>query len=80
MAHVSGGDELAFFDIDRAVVDLGGLGGGDEEIGLAAEEGGDLEDVDSLGGYAAVLGGVDVGEDGEAGGFGDGAEDACALG
>jgi hypothetical protein len=74
-----GGDELALLDVDGAVVGLGGLGGGDEEIGLATEEGGDLHDVDGFGGDAAVFGGVDVGEDGEAVGFGDGAEDACAF-
>ena len=38
-----GSDELAFLDVDGAA----GLGGGDEEVGLAAEEGGDLqEEVD----------------------------------
>ena len=39
VTHVRRGDELAFFDVDGAA----GVGGGDEEIGLAAEEGGDLE-------------------------------------
>ena len=76
MAHVEGGDELALFDVDG----LAGFGGGDEEVGLAAEEGGDLEDVDGFADRGAVLGGVDVGEDGEAGGFGYGAEDAAAFG
>ena len=75
VAHVEGSDELAFLDVDSAA----GFGGGDEEVGLAAEEGGDLEDVDGFGYGAAVLGGVDVGEDGEAGGFGYGAEDAAAF-
>ncbi len=59
---------------------LAGFGGGDEEVGLAAEEGGDLEDVDGFAYGSTVLGGVDVGEDGEAGGFGYGAEDAAPFG
>jgi hypothetical protein len=73
--HVAGGDELAFFDVDGAA----GVAGGDEQVGLAAEEGRDLEDVGAFGGDFAVGGFVDVGEDGEAGGFGDGAEDAGAF-
>ena len=42
VAHVPGGDELALLDVDGAA----GFAGGDEQVGLAAEEGGDLEDVD----------------------------------
>jgi len=76
VAHVEGGDELALFDVDG----FAGFGSGGEEVGLAAEEGGDLEDVDGFAYGGAVLGGVDVGEDGEAGGFGYGAEDAAAFG
>ena len=79
MTHVGGGHELTLLDVDGAVVGLGGLGCGDQKVGLAAEEGGDLHDVDGFGGDAAVFGGVDVGEDGEAGGLGYGAEDACAF-
>lgn len=79
VAHVGGGNELTLLDVDGAAVLLGGLGGGDEEIGLAAEEGGDLEDVDGLGDAGAVLGGMDVGEDGEAVGLRDGLEDAGAF-
>ena len=75
MAHVEGGDELALFDIDR----LAGFCGGDEKVGLAAEEGGDLEDVDGLAYGGAVLGGVDVSEDGETGALRYGAEDAAAF-
>ena len=75
VAHVEGGDKLAFLDVDGTA----GFGGGDEEVGLAAEEGGDLEDVDGLAYGGTVLGGVDVGEDGEAGGFGYGAENAAAF-
>jgi hypothetical protein len=75
VAHVAGGDELAFFDVDGAA----GVAGGEEQVGLAAEEGGDLEHVGTFGGDFAVGGLVDVGEDGETGGLGDGAEDAGAF-
>ncbi len=80
VAHVVRGDELALLDVDGAVAGLGGFGGGDEEIGLAAEEGGDLEDVDGVGYGGTVVVGVDVGEDGEMVGLADGAEDASAFG
>ena len=46
VGHVPGGEELGFFYVD----DAAGFGGGDEEIGLAREEGGDLQDVDDFGG------------------------------
>ena len=75
VAHVPGGDELAFLDVDGAA----GFAGGDEQIGLAAEEGGNLEDVDGFGGDFAVGGLVDVGEDGKAGVLGEAAEDARAF-
>ena len=55
------------------------LAGGDEQVGLAAEEGGNLEDIDGFGGDFAMGGLVHVGEDGQAGVFGDAAEDARAL-
>ena len=73
--HVPGGEELAFLDVDGAA----GFAGGDEEVGLAAEEGGDLEDVDGFGGRVALGGVVDVGEDGDAEAFADGGEDGEAL-
>jgi len=79
VAHVPGSDELPLFYVDGAA----GLGGGDQQVGLAAEEGRNLENgldiakgVRELGG---LLGGVDVGEDGEAVVSGDAAEDARAL-
>ena len=75
VGHVPGGDELALLNIDGAP----GFSGGDEQVGLAAEEGGDLEDVDGFGGDFAVGGLVDVGEDGKAGFAGEAAEDARAL-
>jgi len=60
MDHVLGSEELAFFDIDGAA----GATGGNEEVCLAAEEGGDLEDVGDFGGGAGLGGFVDIGEDG----------------
>ena len=75
MAHVEGRDELAFLNVDGSAC----FGGSDEEVCLAAEEGGDLEDVDGLAYGGAVLGGVDVGEDGETGALRYGAEDAAAF-
>ena len=75
VAHVPGGDELAFLDVDRAP----GFAGCDEEIGLAAEERGNLENVGGFCDGFAVGRLVDVGEDGKAGIFGDFAEDARAL-
>ncbi len=61
VAHVLRGDELAFLDVDGA----SGAGGGDEQVGLAAEEGGDLQDVDDFSGGGGLGGVVDIGEDGE---------------
>ena len=42
MAHIPGRDELALLDVDGAA----GFAGGDQQVGLAAEEGGDLQDID----------------------------------
>ena len=63
--HLVGGEELALFDVDGAGVPGGGLSGGAEEVGLAAEEGGDLKEVDDAGGGVGLLGGVDVGGGGD---------------
>ena len=77
--HVGRRDELALLDVDGAAA----FGGGDEEIGLAAEEGWNLHDefgvADGIREAGAVFRGVDVGEDWQASIFGDGAEDACAF-
>ena len=59
--HVPGREELALLDVDR----LAGAGRGDEEIGLAAEEGRDLQHVDRLGHGGALLGLMHVGDDGK---------------
>ncbi len=59
------------------------MGGGDEEIGLAAEEGGDLEHevhvAEGVREAGAVFGGVDVGEDWETCVLCDAAQDARAF-
>ena len=48
--HVEGSYELALLHVDGAP----GLGGGDQEIGLAAEKCGDLEHVDRFGDWRAI--------------------------
>ena len=60
--HVPRREELALLDIDRPA----GAGGGDEKIGLAAQEGGDLQSVDGLGDGGALAALVDVGDDRQA--------------
>jgi len=80
VAHVGGCDELSLLDVDGTVGARGGVGRGGEEVGLAAEECGDLQDVHGVGYGGAVLRGVDVGEDGEFVGGTDGGEDAEAFG
>ena len=66
-AHGLGGEELAFLDVYGSAC----AGGGYEQVGLAAEEGGDLEDVDVLGGEVGFLCRVDVGDGGDAEGAAD---------
>ena len=61
MGHVPGGEELAFLDVDGAA----GSGGGDDQVCLAAEKGGDLQYVGHFGDRGAVFALVHVGEDGE---------------
>ena len=73
--HVVRSDELALLHVDGAA----GFSGGDEQVGLAAEEGGNLEDVAGFGDGGAVRGLVHVGEDGKVRLFGDAAEDAGAF-
>ena len=69
--HVPGREELALLHIDR----LAGLGGCDQKIGLAAQEGRDLDHVHRLGGQRGLLGGVDIGQHRQAGGVADLLED-----
>ena len=63
VAHILRGDELALLDVDGAA----GAGGSDEQVGLAAEEGRDLQDIDDLSGSSGLRGLMDIGEDGNAG-------------
>ena len=55
MFCVPRGEKLPLLDVDSS----SGLRCGDEQIGLSAQEGGDLEDVYDLCNWAAVLGEVD---------------------
>jgi hypothetical protein len=59
LAHLGRREELALLDVD----DFARLDGGGDEIGLAAEKSGDLEDVNdgSNGGHLGF--GVDIGDD-----------------
>src|ERR1700677_4006806 len=65
VANFPGGEELAFFHVYNAT----GAACGDEQIRLAAEEGGDLEDVANFGRRGDLRAIVDVGENREAGFF-----------
>ena len=58
MLHVPWREELPLLDVDRAA----GARRGDEQIGLAAEKGGDLQHVDRLRGDRALRGLMHVGE------------------
>lgn len=53
-------EKLAFFDI----YDPSTLGGSNDQISLAAEKGGDLQNIDILGGDLDILWRVDIGRDG----------------
>src|SRR5262249_41424743 len=50
VAHVPGGDELGFLDVDDAI----GLRSGEEEIGLSREKCGNLENVSNFGGGSGL--------------------------
>jgi hypothetical protein len=76
IVHVPGGDELAFFDVDGAA----GLSRGEEQVGLPAKEGGDLQNVGGLGRDFAMGRFVDVSEDRQGAFPREAAEDAHALG
>ena len=69
--HVPWRQELALLDIDR----FASARGGDQEIGLPAEEGRDLQDVHRLGQRPALVGLMHVGRDGKADAFPDLGED-----
>ncbi len=61
VAHVPGRKELSLLYVDDAT----GFGGGEEQVSLAGEEGGDLQDVRDFGGGRGLGSVVDVGEDRE---------------
>eukprot|EP01137_Pigoraptor_chileana_P021379 Opistho-2@84989 len=69
--HVPRGHELTLLHVDRTAR----LRRGDEKVGLAREEGRDLQDVDSLGDFGALIRQVDIGENRQAGGLADLVED-----
>jgi len=58
--HRWSAEELSFLYVD----DLSGLRGCDEQVGLAAEKGRDLEDIDAFCGGCGFVVGVDVGGSG----------------
>ena len=62
MNEIGRRDELTFLDIDGAA----GLARFDEQIGLAAQEGRDLKNVDGFGGDGGLCRLVNIGEDGNA--------------
>jgi hypothetical protein len=66
---------LAFLDVH----DFIGVRGGGDEVGLAAEKSGDLQNVNDLGGEFRLLLGVDISEHGNADLVANGAEDAEAV-
>jgi len=57
--NIMRGYELALLDVDDSV----GAAGFEEQIGLAAEEGGDLQDIDDFGRGRDLGGFVNVGQD-----------------
>ena len=75
VAHVPGRDELALLDVNGAP----SAASGDQQIGLTAEESGNLQDVDGFGGDFAVGRLMNVGEDRQTGVFGEAAKDASSF-
>ena len=79
MAHVCGCDELPLFDIHRAPC----FGSGDQQVSLAAKEGGNLQHcfhvAQGVAGFAALLCRMYVGEDWQDIVFRDCAKDAAAF-
>lgn len=62
IGHVAGGHELGLFELDAFAGDGRGL----DQIGLAHEESGYLDDVEDLGSFGSLFGQVDVGNDRDA--------------
>ena len=62
VAHLGGGHELTFFDVDR----FAGFAAGGQQIGLAGEKGGDLQNVDDGGDFGHLAAFMHIGQDGDA--------------
>ena len=58
VGHVPGRQKLPLLDVDRAA----GLRRGDDQVGLAAQIGGDLQHIDRRAHRRALLGQVDIGD------------------
>ena len=58
LAMSQGARNWPLLDVDRCA----GFAGGQQQVGLAAQEGGDLEDVAGLGRGRAVVGRVHIGQ------------------
>ncbi len=64
-SHLAWGEELSFFDIDPAALCRRGLCGCDDEVGLTAQERGDLDQVYCFSDRFRLLRRVDVGGGGD---------------
>ncbi len=76
MTYVVRGEELALLDVD----DLASLRRRDEQIGLAAEKGRNLQDVGDLGDRSRLIGFVNIRENWHVHAVFDGGEDPHAFG
>ncbi len=75
VVHVLRGEELPFLHVDCAAA----FGRRDEQVGLPAKEGGNLQDIDDLGGLLHLGNVMDVGEHRAAEPFFDGSQDFQPL-
>jgi len=62
-ANIPRGQKLPLLHVDGAACRDGGSGGSLDQVGLTAEEGGNLQEIDEVGSDLRFLGGVDVGRD-----------------
>lgn len=75
MFHIPGRKELAFFYIDGAP----GASGSNQQVGLTAEEGWNLEHISAFSGDFALRGFVDIGQHGQSGRVGETAKNSRAF-
>ena len=61
LLHLAWGKELAFFDVQ----DFAGVCGGGDEVGLAAEKSGDLQNIEHFRRYFNFLFLMDIGQNGK---------------